>query len=164
MHLDLTSNVIVTQNNKFRVTAVLQDYRYEKEPTQQEFVVELNNPCGTGNEVIFRDRSQYEFGTIPITTGCNKEVINLVNTFTDEFTEDGGLGHCGTIDFELGWKGVVPQDYPFISLNHNSTIMTIESTDPEEEGTYLVPFSAVLTAYPNAAPYKEYITIEIVVE
>ena len=146
------------------MTAVLQDYRYEKEPIQQEFVVELYNPCGTGNEVIFRDRSQFEFGTIPITTGCNKEVINLVNTFTDEFTEDGGLGHCGTIVFDLGWKGLVPQEYPFISLNHNSTIMTIESIDIADEGTYLIPFSAILTAYPNAAPYKEYITIEISVE
>ena len=34
MDLDLTSNEIRTQNNKFRITVNLEDYKYERNPTQ----------------------------------------------------------------------------------------------------------------------------------
>ena len=65
---------------------------------------------------MFRDRSKFEFGTIPITTGCNREIINLVNTFTDEFSEEGGMGSCGALEFKLGWQGLITHtvEYPFI--------------------------------------------------
>ena len=48
---------------------------------------------------MFKDKDKYEFGSIPIKTGCSREIFNLVNTFTDEFSENGGMGSCGALEF-----------------------------------------------------------------
>lgn len=53
--LDLSSNALPTQTNKFRVTAKLPDYKLKFEQIQMEFEIALHNPCNTANKVVFAD-------------------------------------------------------------------------------------------------------------
>ena len=92
-----------------------------------EFSIGLKNGCNTGNKVTFADPSQTEIETVQIMSEWSSRVIDLPQVFTDQFSEDGGLGSCGNLTFELkdnDEKGVI---YTFVSLNEEGTQLTINS-------------------------------------
>jgi len=54
------------------------------------YKVAIHNPCNNGNNVIFRDLSQIEIGTVQIMSGWSNKIVDLTDTYTDLYSLEGG--------------------------------------------------------------------------
>ena len=126
-----------------------------------EFEIAVNNPCNTGNRVVFVDSDKKEVEKIEIMSEWSDAKLDLPLVFTDQFSKEGGLGSCGNLTFELSENSENDVNYTFIYLDKANSQLIVESDDPKDAGTYTVALSVSLAQYPDAATHMEYIKVEI---
>ena len=126
-----------------------------------EFEIAVQNPCNTGNAVVFSDTERTEIGTLIIMSGWSTEIVDLPSVLTDKVTREGSLGSCGDLTFEMLDNKENGVEYTVVRLDQETKQLIVESNNPEDEGKYEFRLVASLPQYPGAIAYSEVITAEI---
>ena len=102
-----------------------------------EYTVVVQNPCNTGNKVVFADEKRKTLGPFTLTSGCNNEKLVLPRIFIDQFSKTSTIGTCGNLVYSLGNQIItVEGEYNFIYFNEDNTHLIIKSDDVADEGSY----------------------------
>ena len=151
--LDLSNTQMASVDEKIQYAVTLNDYRDEVIREIQVFDIVIKNPCNDGNRVILRDTSKQYTQTVKtqldrIMVKWTTQTYRLDEMFTDAFSQEGGLGLCGELEYEI-FKA---DEAPFLDFDPEKKILTISTDQDELVGDYKMEAQARLKDFPLSTP------------